>query len=417
MLHKANASCHTLGMAGEMRESPVIVAGTGPAGLIAALALARAGFAVSIVGPRINETDRRTTALMVPSLLFLQGLGLLDAIREDGAPLARMRIVDVTARLVRAPVVTFSASEIGEPYFGLNIANVALNATLDRAVRAEKAITWHESLVEQWTLGAGDVAATLGNGTELVAKLAVAADGRSSPAREAAGIAVSARRLPQSAVVLNFAHARPHSSVSTEFHTETGPFTQVPLRGDRSSLVWVVEPHRAEELIALDDTKLSALIEERMQSMLGRVSVEPGRQAYPLSNATPRRFAQRRIALVGEAAHIFPPIGAQGLNLGIRDVRDLAEISAQNMSDPGADQCLTAYDRRRRPDVLARTAAVSLLNRSLLSGMLPAQLARSIGLGTLGGVAPLRAMFMREGLRPGSGLSGFFSDLREQVRR
>ena len=154
-----------------------------------------------------------------------------------------------------------------------------------------------------------------------------------------------------------------------------------------------------------------------MQSMLGRVSVEPGRQIYPLAATLPVRFAQNRVALVGEAAHVFPPIGAQGLNLGIRDVRDLIAIVAENRSDPGSKKALSAYDRKRRPDILARTGAVNLLNMSLLSDMLPAQLARSAGLGVIGGFAPLRALFMREGLQPGSGFASMFSDLREQIRR
>ncbi|MBX3597183.1 MAG: UbiH/UbiF family hydroxylase [Rhizobiaceae bacterium] len=398
-------------------ETSILVVGTGPAGLIAALAFAQRGFAVALVGPKVNLEDRRTTALMVPSLQFLDTLGVLDDIKREAAPLEKMRIVDATSRLVRAPVVTFNANEIGEQYFGLNIGNRELNAVLDAAVRSQSGIIWHEGLVRDWIVESSKVSAVLESGQTISAALAVAADGRNSPARAAAGIEVVSGPLPQSALVLNFAHTRPHGSVSTEFHTQTGPFTQVPLKGNRSSLVWVVRPAEAETLAALSDAELSARIEAQMQSMLGRVSVESGRQIYALSNATPRSFAQNRIALVGEAAHIFPPIGAQGLNLGVRDVRDLVETAAKNATDPGAPKSLAAYNRARRPDILARTAAVSLLNRSLLSGMLPAQLARSIGLGMLGRIAPLRAVFMREGLRPGSGLSGIFADLREQIRR
>ena len=124
-------------------------------------------------------------------------------------------------------------------------------------------------------------------------RLAVAADGRDSLARQAAGIATSARSYPQSALVLNFGHSRGHGFISTEFHTETGPFTQVPLPGNRSSLVWVVKPETAEELAALDDAALSVRVEQKMQSMLGRVSVEPGRQVYPLSALLPVALRQR----------------------------------------------------------------------------------------------------------------------------
>ncbi|TIW48719.1 MAG: UbiH/UbiF family hydroxylase, partial [Mesorhizobium sp.] len=146
----------------------------------------------------------------------------------------------------------------------------------------------------------------------------------------------------------------------------------------------------------------------------GRVSVERGRQIYALSGVTPRCFARNRVALVGEAAHVFPPIGAQGLNLGIRDIEDLVGIACENRTDPGAIKALAAYDFKRRPDILARSSAVNLLNKSLLSDMLPAQMARSAGLGVLGGFAPLRAFFMREGLRPGSGFAALAGGLRNE---
>lgn len=395
----------------------IIVAGTGPAGMIAALALAKAGLAPTLVGPPPSTSDRRTTALMTPALGLLEDLGLLDALRQKAAPLKVMRILDATQRLIRSPMVTFRASEIGQDHFGLNIPNSALNGALQDAIVDRPAIDWRQSLVEAWTPGDRVISARLADGSEIEAALAVAADGRLSPAREAAGIKISRRSYPQAALVLNFAHSRDHGFASTEFHTETGPFTQVPLPGKRSSLVWVVRPQTADDLAALDDAALSALVEDRMQSMLGRVSVEPGRQVYPLGAALPARFAQNRIALIGEAAHIFPPIGAQGLNLSIRDVRDLVDVTGKNASDPGAETALAAYERKRRPDVMARAGAVNLLNRSLLSDMLPAQLARSAGLGIVGGFAPLRALFMREGLQPGSGFARVLTDLREQIGR
>lgn len=384
---------------------PIIVAGTGPAGLIAALALAKAGFAVELAGPEIVAEDRRTTALMLPALRFLEMLGVAQALAPRSAPLRVMRIVDATQRLIRGPAVTFRAAEIGEPWFGINMPNAQLTAVLREAVERQPAIAWHPSLVERWEPRPDAVAATLAGGSRIEAQLAVAADGRNSAARAAAGIAVSARSYQQSALVLNFAHSRPHADTSTEFHTETGPFTQVPLPGARSSLVWVELPAMAAELSALDDAALSQRVEDKMQSMLGRVAVEPGRQLYPLSAALPSRFAGNRIALVGEAAHVFPPIGAQGLNLGIRDIGQLIETLALHRTDPGSAAALAAYDSRRRPDILARTGAVTLLNASLLSDMLPAQLIRSAGLSLLGGSGVLRGFFMREGLEPGSGLA------------
>ncbi|MEX4007805.1 UbiH/UbiF family hydroxylase [Neoaquamicrobium sediminum] len=389
-------------------EADIVVAGTGPVGLMSALSLGRAGFRVALAGPPANLADRRTTALMKPSLDFLDELGLLDALRTDAAPLKVMRIADATQRLLRSPVVTFRASEIGEDYFGLNIPNRRLLAALDEAVSASKSVERAETTVSHWNIDADSIEAELADGRTVSARLAVAADGRMSPAREAAGITVSAGSTGQSALVLDFAHARPHNDTSTEFHTEDGPFTLVPLSGQRSSLVWVTRPHRAEELVRLSDDELSLIVEERMQSMLGRVIVEPGRQVFPLSSALPRRFAANRVALVGEAAHIFPPIGAQGLNLGIRDVESLLDTAMRHSDDPGSPAALSAYDRRRRPDILARSSAVNMLNRSLLSDMLPVQLMRTAGLSLLGAAPPLRALFMREGLRTGSGFGSVF---------
>jgi len=398
-------------------ETDIVVAGTGPAGLVTALSLAQAGFSVALAGPPVGPQagpstgsgDRRTTALMKPSLDFLDRLGLLDALRPHAAPLRAMRIADATARLLRSPTVTFRAAEIGEEMFGMNIPNAHLNAALGSAVGETPAIRVLSSLVARWTPAAESIEAALETGGTVTAKLAAAADGRRSPAREAAGIAVKFWEAGQSALVLNFSHARPHDDTSTEFHTEDGPFTQVPLPGRRSSLVWVTRRRRAGELAALPEAELSRLVEERMQSMLGRVEVEPGRQVYPLASALPRRFADRRVALVGEAAHIFPPIGAQGLNLGIRDAEDLTKVALRHAADPGAAAALAAYDRARRPDILARSSAVDMLNRSLLSDLLPAQAVRAAGLSLLRVTPPLRAFFMREGLRTGGGFAGLLS--------
>lgn len=389
----------------------ILVAGTGPVGLISALAFAEAGFGVVLAGPPARADDGRTTALMVPALKFLARLGVLDQLGPDAAPLKVMRIIDGTSRLIRSPIVTFRAGEIGEHHFGLNFQNRVFNAVLEKAVETHAGIEWRREMVDNWSIEPGQAIATLSDGSIAEAPLAVAADGRNSPARQAAGISASAHTLPQAALVLNFAHSRDHAFTSTEFHTETGPFTQVPLPGRRSSLVWVLRPETAREFAALDDAALSLRVEHQMQSMLGRVTVEGGRQIYPLSTSLPQRFAQNRVALVGEAAHVFPPIGAQGLNLGIRDVDQLVEIASKHADDAGAPAALAAYDSARRPDILARTSAVNLLNRSLLSDMLPAQLARSAGLNVLGGFSPLRAFFMREGLRPGSGFSSIASGL------
>lgn len=387
----------------ESADRRILIIGAGPAGLLAALALGREGFAVSLIGPDMKGVDRRTTALMAPALDYLETLGLDPTFAGNAAPLASMRILDGTTRLIRSPTVTFHAKELGFPAFGSNIPNSVLNAALEDALAKYENVERIFGTARDITLADDHVQVVLDDGRDVTGALIIAADGRDSPAREAAGIRTIGHPYPQSALVLSFDHTRPHNATSNEFHMESGPFTQVPLPGLASSLVWVVTPKMAEELIALDDEAISRKIEARMGSMLGAVTMRPNRQVFPLMARMPLRFARNRVVLVGEAAHVVPPIGAQGLNLGVRDVRAITEILRDHRNDPGSDAVLSRYDRERRPDIMARQTAVNMLNRSLLSDFLPAQIARNLGLNLLERLSPLRRFFMNEGMAPGAG--------------
>ncbi|HWD13396.1 UbiH/UbiF family hydroxylase [Pseudochrobactrum sp. sp1633] len=381
----------------------ILVSGSGPAGMIAALAMAQAGYDVLLAGPVSDQDDRRTTALMMPAIEYLDSLGIWQTIRPDTAALASMRIVDGTRRLIRSPAVTFRASEIGTEAFGYNIPNLVLNRALHEAVSAHPRIARNFNNATAYQHNTDSISVTFSDGQIVTTPLVVAADGRNSLARDAAGIKTRRWHYPQTAVVCSFSHKIPHQYTSTEFHTEDGPFTQVPLPGNRSSLVWVANPRHAEKLMTLDSEQLAREIESKMQSMLGAITVDTKQQAWPLSGLVPLNFAAKRTILIGEAAHVFPPIGAQGLNLGTRDVETLISAITKDKDDAGSDRVIRAYDSGRRPDILARTGSVDVLNRTLLSDFLPAQIIRGTGLEILRVVPPLRAFFMREGLRPGGG--------------
>lgn len=398
-----------------MTKVETAVVGGGLAGFIAALALARSGRSVALIAPAPERTDLRTTALMDQSVRFMERLGLWERVAPDAAALSTMQIIDGTARLIRAPIARFRSSDIGIAAFGYNFVNSSLLAALADAVAAEPNVTQHHALVENVSIEPDGVRLTLQGGEVVEAEFVVGADGRKSRIREAAGIGIRTWAYPQSAVVLNFAHTLPHGDTSTEFHTETGPFTQVPLPGNRSSLVWVVKPEEAEAMKALSPEALGARIEARMQSMLGKVTVEDGVQVWPLSSLVASRFGKGRIALIGEAAHAFPPIGAQGLNLSLRDIITLTELLGTVRERPVPADAGDRFDRRRRLDVLSRTYSVDLLNRSLLSGFLPVQMVRAAGLHLLSGFAPLRNMLMREGVEPGRGFSALPRMLKEAV--
>ncbi|KYK44948.1 2-octaprenyl-6-methoxyphenyl hydroxylase [Bradyrhizobium liaoningense] len=379
------------------------VIGGGPAGLAAAIALAQAGARTALVARRVPYADNRTTALLGASIDLLESLDVWSRCRDKAAALEVMRLVDDTGRLFRAPEVRFSCHEIGLDAFGYNIDNRSLMLALEERAGELPNLVRFDDEAESVVIEADDVAVRTASGQFLSARLVVGADGRHSLCREAAGIEVTRRELNQTALTFNVGHARPHRNVSTEFHTPHGPCVFVPLPGDRSSIVWVSAPADAERLRGLSDEQLSGAIEKQSHSILGRMTVEPGRNLFPLAIERPKSFGCDRIALVGEAAHVVPPIGAQGLNLGLRDAADIARLANDAIAsgqDPGADEILRRYDRARRPDILSRTFAIDIANRSLLNDFLPLQPVRAVGMHMLGAIGPLRRFAMREGLTP-----------------
>jgi 2-octaprenyl-6-methoxyphenol hydroxylase len=385
----------------KMSSAEVVIVGGGPVGLTAAIALASAGVETVLVAKGPAAPDHRTTALLAGSVRALATLGVWELCQSHAAPLRLMRIVDDTARLLRAPEVCFAASEIGLDAFGHNIENRFLLASLAARAQALAALTRIEDEAGAVEVEAERVAVRLKAGGAVAARLAIGADGRHSLCRAAAGIETERRAYAQTALTCNLGHSRHHRDTSTEFHTPAGPFTLVPLPGARSSLVFVVDPAELPRLAALTDVELATDIERRSHSVLGKVALEPGRGVFPLTVERATHLGVGRVALVGEAAHVIPPIGAQGLNLGLRDAATIGELVVAAHRDGGDVGDVTErYAHLRRADVTSRTLAVDLLNRSLLSDFLPLQSARGLGLFLMDRFGPLRRAVMREGVAP-----------------
>ena len=407
------------------------VIGTGPAGLAAALALARLGIESALVGPAFDAgkaaADRRTTALIGPSVGLMRNLGVWEAsIRQSTvgsraseqaqdptadarlptAAIEALRIADDRGRLVRAPEMLFRAAEIGLESFGVNLPNPALLAALDAAAERAPGLTRVATArVVGIEPGAAGVRLRLAEGGAVDALLAVAADGRASDAPAAAGIAVSAWDYPQAAIATTFAHSRPHHRTVNELHRPAGPLTTVPLPGRRSALVWVEEPGEARRLAGLAEAVFAAELEERLQGILGTVGDVGPRAVHALGGRRTERMGAARIALVGEAAHVVPPIGAQGLNLGLRDAAALADCVAGAKArgeDIGGEATLATYTKARAGDVLARSVSIDLLNRSLLLELLPLDMLRGAAAHALASFPALRKLLMQQGM----GLAG-----------
>ncbi|MGK9236136.1 UbiH/UbiF family hydroxylase [Inquilinus limosus] len=384
-------------------EPDAIVVGGGPAGLLAALLLAQGGIETVLVAPPAPE-DHRTTGLLAGSARILERAGVWPALRPGAAPMRAIRLIDDRDRRIRAPEVVFRAAEIGLEAFGFNVANRDLVAALAEAVAAAPNLRRVADAAAEIRIGAGGATVRPRAGETLRGRLVVGADGRNSPVRAAAGIGVRRWGYDQAALVTTLRHARGHDDTSTEIHTTAGPFTLVPLGERRSSLVWVTRPAEAEALAALDDAALAQAIGRRAGPILGAVTVDGPRQVFPLSGLAARRLAVPRVALVGEAAHALPPIGAQGLNLGFRDAAAIAEAAAAAVragQDPGAAAAMARYETKRRGDVASRSTGVDLLNRSLLTDAAPALALRALALQAVKRISPLRRLLMREGIAPG----------------
>lgn len=379
----------------------IAIVGAGAVGLAAALALSREGRSVALVGPVAAPRDGRTVALLDGSWRMLAELGVQEALLEKAAPLEVMRLVDDSGSLFRQPPVEFRASEIGLEAFGWNIENADLTGLLAEKAAERSGLRMIPGFVRAIEPEADGVRLSCEGFAPLKARLVVGADGRNSQVRAAAGIESRDWRYPQIALTAIFEHRRDHQETSTEFHTRKGPCTIVPLPGRRSSLVWLVDPEEAPALTALDDRAFALRVEKQVQSLLGAMTVSGPRGKVPMGGLSVERFGAGRMALIGEAAHVFPPIGAQGLNLGLRDAAALSEALA-GATDAGAASVIADYDSARQADVRLRTGAVDVLNRTLLTDLLPADLMRGAGLLALSRIGPLRRLVMRQGLAGGA---------------
>jgi 2-octaprenyl-6-methoxyphenol hydroxylase len=389
----------------------ILISGGGIAGLSAAVVFGAAGFDVICVDPAppvterdVDGSDLRTTALLQPAQMLLDRCGLWDRLVPHAAPLEIMRIVDAGGDKSEPRIVRdFRAADISDKPFGWNLPNWLLRRELvarldelpDVDFRPGTATTSLFTRIGMARVGLSDK-------TRIKARLVIAADGRASPMREAAGIGVHTRRYGQKALAFAVTHPVPHENVSTEIHRSGGPFTLVPLPDHKglpsSAVVWMERGPRAQKLLAMDVPGFEEAMTARSCGLFGPLTLASRRTIWPIISQSADRMYGERLALMAEAAHVVPPIGAQGLNMSLNDLRCLADLAEARRDGLGDQQMLEAYHKARIGDVKLRVQGIDLLNRASMVAPRPLRDARAMGLNALYSLAPVRRTLMQMGL-------------------
>jgi 2-octaprenyl-6-methoxyphenol hydroxylase len=387
----------------------IIVSGGGIAGLTAAAAFGSQGYSVLCVDPTPPvmaeadpASDLRTTAFLQPSVSVLEIAGLWARYQAHATPLQVMRIVDAGG-VDAEPRVShaFDAADISDQPFGWNLPNWLLRRECVARLDELPNVTFRPGLAST-RLTTRDTAALVGfsDGTSAEARLLIAADGRNSAMRAALGIGVRTTRFGQKALAFAVTHPVPHDNVSTEIHRSGGPFTFVPLP-DRdgqpcSAIVWMETGAEVARLAALDVPAFEAEMNTRSCGLFGPLTLASRRSVWPIISQIAERFDGQRTALMAEAAHVVPPIGAQGLNMSLADLTALVDLAGKH--DLGSPAMLTAYHRRRYPDVALRVAGVGLLNRASMIAAQPLRDLRARALDVMYSAAPVRRALMQMGI-------------------
>ena len=398
-----------------MRETTdILISGGGVAGLTAASAFGSAGFRVICVDPAPPVTDfdadgadLRTTAFLQPSIPVLEAAGLWTRLEPHAAALQVMRIIDAGGETPEARLVKdFDAADISDAPFGWNLPNWLLRREMVARLAELPNVGFRPGVgFARMLVRDAEALVSLSDGTQVAAKLVIGADGRNSPVREALGIPAKTTRYGQKALAFAVTHDIPHNDVSTEVHRSGGPFTLVPLpdRDGRpaSAVVWMESGPEVARLSALPVPEFEAEMTLRSSSILGPLTLVSRRSVWPIISQIADRLSGPRTVLMAEAAHVVPPIGAQGLNMSLADLASLLDLAGRHRADPGVPAVTEAFHRARHLEVQARVTGIDLLNRASMAEAPLLRDLRAKALDVLYSARPVRQTLMRAGLGVG----------------
>jgi 2-octaprenyl-6-methoxyphenol hydroxylase len=400
----------------KMDNFDIIIAGGGVPGLALANILAPVGFRIALFDPapftalKDTKIDSRTAALMQGSINILKATGAWDDCAALGSELSVMRIIDENTPHKDRMKIDFYASELDLPAFAINMPNVFLRAALYDKAKTHKNIKLFEGVtLDEVTYEPQFVLCNASNGKTFKTPLIIGADGRNSTIRKSASISYREHDFKQSAITCLIEHSNSHSNISTEIHRPVGPFTMVPLPGSSgkynkmSSVVWVDHDAVTKEMVSLPDALFTQELQKQSRDLLGNISVISKPHAWPLKGLVADRLTAHRAIIIAEAAHVIHPLGAQGLNLSLRDVGALAEIltdAARAGADIGSKVILEQYEKRRFADVQGRVLGTENFVKLVANNNPVIHKMRRAGLKTVSSFSPLRFLAMTQGLAP-----------------
>lgn len=389
----------------------ILISGGGIAGLAAAAAFGTAGFNVICVDPtppitsrEADGADMRSTAMLQPARTLLEAAGIWDHLAPHAAALQIMRIVDAGGAEPEARIVKdFDASDISDLPFGWNFPNYVLRREMLTRLEALPNVDFRAGTGTTALFTRSQMAkVTLSDGSKVQAKLVIAADGRNSPMRKAAGITVSTKRYGQKALAFAVTHPIPHNNVSTEIHRTGGPFTLVPLPDYNglpcSAVVWMDDGPKSQTRFDANIPAFEDEMSTRSCHHFGPLTLASKRSIWPIISQTASAMSAQRVALIAEAAHVVPPIGAQGLNMSLRDMAALLELATARPDGLGDVEMLMAYEKARMGDIKLRVRGIDLLNRASQASSPAMRDARAMGLNALYSMGPVRKTLMQMGL-------------------
>ena len=395
-----------------MKFYDVCVIGGGHSGLVAALAFAKNNFNVLCVESTTfsssskKDLELRTTAHLLPTVSFLKAMGVWKHLEAYSCPLESLKIInekDVKGSSPKISINIFQSSEIKQNNFGYNVPLEKSVYILRKLVKCHKNIVMidNTSLISSYLENNLRII-QLSNGNLIKTKLVIGADGASSAVRSLSGIEILERNTSQVALTFNVKHTLEHKNISNEFYKVGGPLTTIPILDDNknlhSSIVWMNNKEVTKQLLSLNKKKFALKLNERSLSILGEMSPITTITELPVKIMVAQKFVGERIALIGEAAHKLPPIGAQGFNMSVKDIETILDLCIKNTKDIGSSKMLNLYQFKRYPEIFVKAFSVGFLNKLAASEQPVFQNLRALGLEAIDNIEPLKRSIMRLGL-------------------